>query len=96
MLLLQYLMQSAQQYGMDVNEFIKVVTENGQIQSMIGEVARSKALSVALTKIKVTDSKGKVVDLSDFTNSASATVDNPVWGDDHAGHDHDDHEGHDH
>ena len=94
--LLQYLMQSAQQYGMDVNEFIKVVTENGQIQSMIGEVARSKALSVALTKIKVTDSKGKVVDLSDFTNSASATVDNPVWGDDHAGHDHDDHEGHDH
>ena len=54
--LLQYLMQSAQQYGMDVNEFIKIVTENGQIQTMVGEVARSKALSVALAKVKVTDS----------------------------------------
>ena len=94
--LLQYLMQSAQQYGMDVNEFIKVVSENGQIQSMVGEVARSKALSVALTKIKVTDAKGKAVDLSDFTNSAAAAVADPVFADDHAGHDHDDHDGHKH
>jgi trigger factor len=92
--LLQYLMQSAQQYGMDVNEFIKVVTENGQIQSMVGEVARSKALSVALTKVKVTDSKGKVVDLSAFTNSALSSVTNPLGSDDHS--DHDNHEGHDH
>ena len=92
--LLQYLMQSAQQYGMDVNEFIKVVTENGQIQSMVGEVARSKALSVALTKVKVTDSKGKVVDLSAFTNSALSAVTNPLGSDDHS--DHDDHEGHKH
>ena len=92
--LLQYLMQSAQQYGMDVNEFIKVVTENGQIQSMVGEVARSKALSVALTKVKVTDSKGKVVDLSAFTNSALSAVANPLGSGDHS--DHDDHEGHVH
>jgi len=92
--LLQYLMQSAQQYGMDVNEFIKIVTENGQIQSMVGEVARSKALSVALTKVKVTDSKGKVVDLSEFTNSALSAVVNPLGSGDHS--DHDDHEGHDH
>ena len=91
--LLQYLMQSAQQYGMDVNEFIKIVTENGQIQSMVGEVARSKALSVALTKVKVTDSKGKAVDLSEFTNSALASVVNPLGSGDHSDHDH---EGHDH
>ena len=91
--LLQYLMQSAQQYGMDVNEFIKIVTENGQIQSMVGEVARSKALSVALTKVKVTDSKGKVVDLSEFTNSALSAVANPLGAGDHSDHDH---EGHDH
>ena len=91
--LLQYLMQSAQQYGMDVNEFIKIVSENGQISSMVGEVARSKALSIALTKVKVTDSKGKVVDLSEFTNSALAAVTNPLGADDHSDHDH---EGHDH
>ena len=91
--LLQYLMQSAQQYGMDVNEFIKIVSENGQISSMVGEVARSKALSIALTKVKVTDSKGKAVDLSEFTNSALAAVTNPLGADDHSDHDH---EGHDH
>jgi len=92
--LLQYLMQSAQQYGMDVNEFIKIVSENGQISSMVGEVARSKSLSIALTKVKVTDSKGKAVDLSEFTNSALAAVTNPLGADDHS--DHDDHEGHNH
>ena len=91
--LLQYLMQSAQQYGMDVNEFIKIVSENGQISSMVGEVARSKALSIALTKVKVTDSKGKAIDLSEFTNSALAAVTNPLGADDHSDHDH---EGHDH
>ncbi len=91
--LLQYLMQSAQQYGMDVNEFIKIVSENGQISSMVGEVARSKALSIALTKVKVTDSNGKAVDLSEFTNSALAAVTNPLGADDHSDHDH---EGHDH
>lgn len=94
--LLQYLMQSAQQYGMDVNEFIKIVSDNGQIQGMVGEVARSKALSSALAKVKVTDSKGKALDLSEFTSVANAAVADPVWGDEHAGHDHDDHEGHNH
>jgi trigger factor len=60
---------------------------------MVGEVARSKSLSIALTKVKVTDSKGKAVDLSEFTNSALAAVTNPLGADDHSDHDH---EGHDH
>lgn len=94
--LLQYLMQSAQQYGMDVNEFIKIVSENGQVQGMVGEVARSKALSSVLAKVKVTDSKGKALDLSEFTSVANSAVTDPVWGDDHSGHDHDDHDGHKH
>jgi trigger factor len=91
--LLQYLMQSAQQYGMDVNEFIKIVSENGQVQGMVGEVARSKALSSVLAKITVTDSKGKALDLTEFTSVANSVVTDPVWGD---GHDHDDHDGHKH
>ncbi len=94
--LLQYLMQSAQQYGMDVNEFIKIVSENGQVQGMVGEVARSKALSSVLSKITVTDSKGKTLDLTEFTSVANSAVTDPVWGDDHDGHDHDDHDGHKH
>lgn len=95
--LTQYLIQGASQYGMEPGEFIKVLDENGQIPSMVGEVARSKALSVALSKAKVVDSKGKAVDLSAFTAAATAPVgDSVISDDDHDGHDHGDHEGHDH
>lgn len=94
--LTQYLIQGAAQYGMEPGEFIKVLDQNGQIPGMVGEVARSKALSVALSKAKVVDSKGKAVDLTAFTAAAVAPVAEAIDTDDHEGHDHDDHEGHDH
>ena len=89
--LTQYLIQGAQQYNMEPGEFIKILDQNGQIPGMVGEVARSKALSVALSKVSVVDSKGKPVDLTAFTAAATAPV-----ADEHDGHDHagDDHEGH--
>jgi trigger factor len=65
--LTQYLIQGAAQYGMEPGEFIQVLDQNGQIPSMIGEVARSKALALVLDKAKVVDSKGKAVDVSAFT-----------------------------
>lgn len=94
--LTQYLIQGAAQYGMDPGEFIKILDQNGQIPGMVGEVARSKALSVALSKAKVVDTKGKPVDLTAFTAAAVAPVADGIGADDHAGHDHDDHEGHNH
>lgn len=65
--LTQYLVQGAAQYGMDPNEFVKILSENGQIPSMVGEVARNKALAIILGKVKVVDSNGKPVDLAEFT-----------------------------
>jgi trigger factor len=94
--LTQYLIQGAAQYGMEPGEFIKILDQNGQIPGMVGEVARSKALSVALSKAKVVDSKGKAVDLTAFTAAAVAPVAEAIDTDDHEGHDHEDHEGHDH
>lgn len=93
--LTQYLMQGAAQYGMEPGEFIKILDQNGQIPGMVGEVARSKGLSVALSKAKVVDTAGKPVDLSAFTAAAVAPV-MDADADDHAGHDHGDHDGHDH
>ena len=84
--LTQYLIQGAQQYNMEPGEFIKILDQNGQIPGMVGEVARSKALSVALSKVSVVDSKGKPVDLTAFTAAATAPV--AESGDDHEGHDH--------
>lgn len=65
--LMQYLIQGAAQYGMEPNEFVKVLSENNQIPSMVGEVARNKALAIVLGKAVVKDSDGRAVDLSEFT-----------------------------
>ncbi|GAB6940029.1 trigger factor [Isoptericola variabilis] len=64
--LVEYLVQASQQYGMDPNQFISTLDQGGQIPAMVGEVARSKALAVALREIEVKDSDGNVVDLTEF------------------------------
>jgi len=64
--LVEYLVQASQQYGMDPNQFISSLDQGGQIPAMVGEVARSKALAVALREIEVKDSDGNVVDLTEF------------------------------
>ncbi|MET1043806.1 MAG: trigger factor [Microbacteriaceae bacterium] len=93
--LTQYLIQGAAQYGMEPGEFIQVLDQNGQIPAMVGEVARSKALAVVLSKAKVVDDKGNDVDVSDFTATAGDAPEDVVeFGDDdaevdeHAGHNH--------
>ncbi len=98
--LTSYLIQASQQYGMEPGEFIQALGQSGQIPAMVGEVARSKAVAVALSKAKVVDEKGKAVDVSALTT--------PLLGDgsddseiieesDLVGvEDHDDHEGHSH
>lgn len=80
--LIQYLVQASQQYGMPPQEFINILTENGQIPSFVAEVARRKALTIVLSSATVTDSKGKKVDLEEFLKADVAT-------DSHEGHDHD-------
>ncbi|WP_344106545.1 trigger factor [Myceligenerans crystallogenes] len=67
--LVEYLVSMSRQYGMEPQEFIKTLEQGGQIPAMVGEVARSKALAVALRKIEVKDSAGNVVDLSQFIGS---------------------------
>ena len=101
--LTQYLIQGAAQYGMEPGEFIQVLDKNGQIPGMIGEVARAKALAVVLGKAKVVDTKGKEIDVSEFTAgfadsegddensfdpSATANMLDAANSDSHAGHDH--------
>ena len=89
--LIEYLVMSAQQYGMDPNEFAKTVEEGGQISSMVAEVARRKALAAVLDKAKVVDTAGIEVNLDDLKLGSEAVGYDE--GHDHEGHDH---EGHDH
>ncbi|MDT0142837.1 MULTISPECIES: trigger factor [Microbacterium] len=64
--LTQYLVQSAAQYGMAPQDFVNALQEGNQLPAIVGEVARNKALAVALGKVKVVDTNGKPVDLSGF------------------------------
>lgn len=64
--LTQYLIQSAAQYGMAPQEFVDALQQGGQLPLMVGEVARNKALAIALGKVKVVDTNGKAVDLTGF------------------------------
>jgi trigger factor len=62
--LIQHLVMTAQQYGMEPGEFAKVVEERDQIPAMVAEVSRRKALVAVLTKAQVVDGAGVPVDLT--------------------------------
>ncbi|MDN4483138.1 trigger factor [Demequina lignilytica] len=62
--LLDYLINSSRQYGMDPGTFIQQVEQAGQIPAMVAEVARSKATAFALRRATVVDTAGAAVDLS--------------------------------
>lgn len=64
--LTQYLIQSAAQYGMAPQEFVDALQQGNQLPAMVGEVARNKALAIALGKVSVVDTNGKAVDLTGF------------------------------
>lgn len=82
--LISYLVQVSQQYGMAPNDFIKTISEQGQVPAFVAEVARRKALNVVLAAAVVTDSKGNKVDLTEFTKEeVVADV-----ADEHEGHEH--------
>ena len=61
--LTEYLVRAAARYGMSPDQFIKEVSEAGQVTTMVAEVARAKALAQVLGRVKVVDKSGKRVDL---------------------------------
>ena len=87
--LTQAIVSGAMQYGMDPNEFAQILTQNNQIQALVGDVARNKAVAFLLGQIKVVDSKGKAVDMAPYSFDPSSEQGPAVdlGGDDHD-HDH--------
>lgn len=86
--LIEYLVMSAQQYGMDPNDFAKAVDESGQIPAMVAEVARRKALAAVLEKANIVDTAGTKIDLNELNIGSDALGYDE--GADHEGHDHED------
>jgi trigger factor len=61
--LTEYLVRAASRYGMTPDQFIKEVSQAGQITTMVAEVARAKAIAQVLAKVKIVDKSGKKVDI---------------------------------
>ena len=61
--LTEYLVRASQRYGMTPDQFIKEVTNAGQVTTMVAEVARAKALAGILSRVSVKDKSGKKIDL---------------------------------
>ncbi|GAA3067880.1 MULTISPECIES: trigger factor [Actinomycetes] len=64
--LIEYIVSTASQYGMEPNQFAQMLDQAGQVPMIMGEVRRRKALAKVLELAVVKDSEGKDVDLSDF------------------------------
>ncbi|QHO90611.1 trigger factor [Actinomyces sp. 432] len=67
--LLEFLMQTAQQYGMEPAQFMQGAQQAGQIPAFVSEVARNKSLAMGLRQVTVKDSNGQTVDLTEFIGS---------------------------
>ncbi|CAN5383150.1 trigger factor [soil metagenome] len=76
--LIEYIMMTAQQYGMNPNEFAQKLDQDNQVPAMVTEVGRRKALAGVLEAATVTDTDGNEVDLSELEEDEEAESDTPA------------------
>jgi len=62
-------------------DFVNALQQGNQLPALVGEVARNKALAIALGKVTVVDTDGKPVDLTGFV---AVEGEEPAEGDDAA------------
>ena len=63
--LTEHLMRRAASSGMSPDQFAQAVVQGGQVQLLVGEVARGKALAAVVEAATVVDTNGEAVDLED-------------------------------
>jgi len=73
--LIEYIMMTAQQYGMNPNEFAQKIDQENQVPAMMTEVARRKALAEVLEQANVVDTEGNAVDLSELEDADAEETD---------------------
>jgi len=59
--LIEHLVRISRDYGMGPNEFVKQVSENGQLPLFVADLSRRKAVDVIFDAAEVTDSKGNPI-----------------------------------
>lgn len=67
--LFDFMIQTAQTFGMDINQLFQ---DQNQIQNMMVELTRTKALVSVLRETTVKDASGNLVDITEFTADPEA------------------------
>ena len=76
--LIEYIIATSSEYGMDPNQFAMMLDQGGQIPMIMGEVRRRKALAKVLEYAEVTDTDGKAVDIDgDYTETLARIESSP-------------------
>ncbi|MGJ5827997.1 trigger factor [Streptomyces ossamyceticus] len=70
--LTEHLMRRAASSGMSPDQFAQAVVQNNQVQLLVGEVARGKALALVVEASTVKDTNGELVDLDDEDEDETA------------------------
>jgi trigger factor len=73
--LTEYLVRTSQRYGMAPQQFAEELQKAGQIQQLVAEVTRAKALAAVLGRIVVKDASGNVIDLEALAPKAANPAD---------------------
>lgn len=70
--LTEYLIRTSQRYGMTPDAFAQELSKQGQIQQLVAEVTRAKALAGILGRVAVVDASGNKIDLEALRPAAPA------------------------
>jgi trigger factor len=72
--LTEYLVRQSQRYGMAPEQFAQELQKQGQIATLVSEVARSKALAGVLGRITIKDASGNIIDLEALRPQAGEAI----------------------
>ena len=72
--LTEYLIRMSQRYGMGPEQFAQELQKAGQINQVIAEVTRAKALASVLARTQVVDKSGNTIDLEALRPAQPAQV----------------------
>ncbi|MBM9433048.1 trigger factor [Flaviflexus equikiangi] len=76
--LLEFMVQQAQMYKIEPNQFIQAAAQTNQISAFAGELTRNKALILALREVKVVDENGDPIDVKSIIDENEGTADEAV------------------
>lgn len=68
----EYLVRQAARYDMAPQEFANQLLQSGNLNAVVADVRRNKALAMLLEQCTVTDASGRTVDLSELTANPTA------------------------